>query len=90
MKLFLKELPQQVASTFTMMMIVFLVIGIFNGVETMSIARIIQFIGIAIIGGALQLVAFSDIFIEKLSHVKRLLVFILPFGIVTFLFAAYI
>ena len=87
MRIFMKELPKQVAYTFTIMMIVFLSIGFVRGVEAISIYRIIQLLGIAILGGILQLIAFSDIFIKKVSDIKRLLIFIVPFGVITFIFA---
>ena len=87
MKLFFKELPKQVAYTFTTMITVFLAIALIRGIETMSIHRLLQLFIIAIIGGAMQLVAFSDIFISKMSDIKRLTIFIIPFVIITMIFA---
>lgn len=87
MKIFMKELPKQIAYTFTIMMIFFLSIGFVRGIEEISIYRIIQLLGIAILGGILQLIAFSDIFINKVSDIKRLLIFIVPFGVITLIFA---
>ena len=87
MKIFIKELPKQVAYTFTMMLVVFLSIGLVIGIEQISIYRLVQLLGIAVFGGALQLIAFSDIFISKMSDIKRLLIFMIPFVIITLIFA---
>lgn len=86
MKLFFKELPKQVAYTFTAMITVFLTIGLIRGIEAISIHRLLQMFIIAIIGGAMQLVAFSEIFIKKMSDIKRLTIFTVPFVIVTMIF----
>ena len=69
------------------MMTVFLATSLLNGVETVSLYRIIQLFAIAAIGGALMLVAFSSIFIKKISFILRMVIFIIPFSVITLIFA---
>lgn len=87
MKMFIKRLPHEVAQIFLIMMIVFFVLALLNGVESISVYRIGQLLGIAVIGGALLLIAFSDVFIKKVSYIVRICVFIVPFFFVTLIFA---
>lgn len=86
MKTFIKELPKQISYTFTIMITVFLTIALLKGVKEISIYRLIQLLVIAVLAGALQLIAFSDIFIKKMSDIKRVTIFIVPFGLITLLF----
>lgn len=87
MRKFIKRLPQEVAHIFSIMMVVFFVSSLINGVEQVSVYKIGQLLGIAVLGGALLLVAFSDIFIKKVSYIVRICVFIVPFFVVTLMFA---
>ena len=87
MKLFIKRLPYEVAQIFSIMMVVFFVIALINGVESVSLYKIGQLLGIAIIGGALMLIAFSDMFIKKVSYIVRICIFIVALFFVTLIFA---
>lgn len=87
MKLFFKRLPHEVSQIFSIMMVVFLFTALINGAESFSIYRIAQLLAIAVLGGALILVAFSDIFLKKVSYVVRMCVFIVPFFFVTLIAA---
>lgn len=87
MRVFMKRLPQEVAHIFSIMMVVFIALALMNGVESVSVYRIAQLLGIAVLGGALMLIAFSDIFIKKVSYIVRICVFIVPFFFITLIFA---
>ncbi len=87
MKFFIKRLPHEVAQIFSIMMVVFFVIALLKGVESVSVYKIGQMLGIAIIGGALMLITFSDIFIKKVSYIVRICVFIISLFLVTLIFA---
>ena len=58
---FIKRLPCEVSRIFSIMMIVFFSMAFINGVEKISVCRIGQLLAIAILGGSLIIVAFSDI-----------------------------
>lgn len=87
LRLFLKRLPHEVAQIFSIMMVVFIFSALIHGVEQVSVYRIAQLLGIAILGGVLMLIAFSDIFIKKVSYIVRICIFIVPFFFVTLMFA---
>lgn len=87
MRIFLKRLPQEIAHIFSIMMVVFFVSALINGVESFSVYKIGQLLGIAVLGGVLLLIAFSDIFIKKVSYIVRICIFIVPFFFVSLIFA---
>ena len=87
MNLFFKRLPHEVAQIFSIMMVVFFFTALILGVESFSVYKIGQLFGIAIFGGALMLVSFSDIFIKKVSYIIRICIFIVPFFFITMIFA---
>ncbi|MEE0059648.1 MAG: hypothetical protein UE295_02340 [Acutalibacteraceae bacterium] len=87
MKKFIKRLPQEVSHIFSIMMVVFLVSALMNGVENISVYKIAQLFAIAVLGGMLLLIAFSDIFIKKVLYIVRICIFIVPFFFVTLIFA---
>lgn len=87
LKLFIKRLPHEVSQIFSIMMVVFLFTALINGAESFPIYRIAQLLGIAVLGGALILVAFSDIFLRKVSYLVRICIFIVPFFFVTLIAA---
>ena len=60
---FIKKLPCEVAQIFSIMMIVFTFSALMNGFDSISVYRIAQLFAIAVLGGALILFAFSDIFL---------------------------
>lgn len=86
-KLFMKRLPHEVSQIFSIMMVVFLFSALINGVESFPVYRIGQLLAIAVLGGVLILVAFSDIFIKKVAYIVRICVFIVPFFFVSLIFA---
>ncbi|MBQ8796250.1 MAG: hypothetical protein IJZ54_07485 [Clostridia bacterium] len=87
MKEFFAKLPQSIMLIFGIMMIVFTSVAFINGFETVSVYRIFQLLGIAVIAGALMLVAFSDIFIKKMNQILRAVIFMIPLMITTLVFA---
>ena len=87
MSKFIKRLPYEVSKIFSIMMIVFCSIAFINGVETISLNRIAQLFAIAILGGVLIIVSFSDIFFKKISYISRICTFIVPFFLISLIFA---
>ena len=87
MKEFFAKLPQSIMLVFGIVMIVFTTMAFINGFEAVSVYRIFQLLGIAVIAGALMLVAFSEIFIKNLNPVLRAIGFIIPLTITTMIFA---
>ena len=87
MKDFFAKLPQSIMLVFGIVMIVFTTMAFINGFEAVSVYRIFQLLGIAVIAGALMLVAFSEIFIKNLNPVLRAIGFIIPLTITTMIFA---
>lgn len=84
---FIKRLPCEVSRIFSIMMIVFFSMAFINGVEKISVCRIGQLLAIAILGGSLIIVAFSDIFLKKISYIFRICTFIVPFFFISLVFA---
>lgn len=87
MKEFFAKLPQSIMLIFGIVMIVFTSVAFINGFEAVSVYRIFQLLGIAVIAGALMLLAFSEIFIKKLNPVLRAVIFMIPLMITTLVFA---
>lgn len=86
-KQFFKMLPIETAKIFTIIMTVHITISLVLGVEVISVNRNLQLLAISVLGGALMLTAFSDIFVKKISFIWRLVIFIVPFFIITMIFA---
>ena len=82
------QIPKNTAFSFSMSMIVFLVLGSIFGKETMSIRMIIQLLALCVVAAILQMGAFTDIIIPKMSYVKRMCLFMFPFLTVIIAFAA--
>lgn len=87
MKKFIKKVPEQIASTFTIMMVVFTVISSMNGIESIPVNRLGEMIFLAVIGGILMEFAFGKCVFKQMNDVKRVCIFIVPFAFVTFLAA---
>ena len=83
----ISQIPKYTAYSFSMSMVVFMVISLIVGVESMSTSRLIQLLIICIVAAILQMIAFSDICIKKLAYTKRLVVFMFPFLVVITAFA---
>ena len=83
----ISQIPKYTAYSFSMSMVVFMVISLIVGVESMSTGRLIQLLIICIVAAILQMIAFSDICIKKLAYTKRLVVFMFPFLVVITAFA---
>lgn len=86
-KIFMKRLPHEIAQIFSIMMVVFFVSALINGVECFSVYKVGQLLAIAVLGGVLILVAFSDIFIKKVSYIVRICIFVVPFFFISLIFA---
>lgn len=84
---FIKRLPCEVSRIFSIMMIVFFSMAFINGVEKISVCRIGQLLAIAILGGSLIIIAFSDIFLKKIPYIFRICTFIVPFFFISLVFA---
>ena len=80
-------IPKYTAFSFSMSMIVFMTIGFFLGEEAMQLKMIIQLLALCTVSAVLQLVAFSELFFEKMSYTKRMCVFMFPFLVVIIGFA---
>lgn len=76
------QIPKYTSYSFSMSMVVFIIVGMIVGMEEMSISMIIQLLIICIIAAILQMIAFTDIFIKKLLYTKRLSIFMFPFLVV--------
>lgn len=87
MKEFFAKLPQSIMLIFGVVMTVFTTVAFANGFEALSVYRVYQLLGVAVIAGALMLIAFSDIFIKKLNPVLRAIIFMIPLMITTLIFA---
>lgn len=88
MKEFFAKLPQSIMLIFGIMMTVFAIGKYISGFRSdISVYMIFQLLGIAVIAGALMLIAFSDIFIKKINQVLRAIIFMIPLMITTLVFA---
>lgn len=87
MREFIKRVPAQIASTYTIMLITFTMISSIRGVELMPVSRLAELFLLAVIGGILMEIAFGQCVFRKLSDIKRVCIFMVPFAIVTFLVA---
>ena len=87
MKEFFAKLPQSIMLIFGIVIVVFTTVAFANGFEALSVYRVYQLLGIAVVAGALMLVAFSDIFIKKMNQVLRAVIFMIPLMITTLVFA---
>lgn len=87
MKQFIKNIPSQIASTFTIMCMCFTVISLLKGKETIPLLRLIGLLFIATLGGILMEFAFGKCIFKQMSDIKRVCIFIVPFAIVTFICA---
>lgn len=87
MKKFAKNIPGQITDTFAIMMLCFTVISCSMGVETIPITRLVEFFILSTIGGIWMEFAFGTCIIRKMSDVKRVCIFIVPFAIITFICA---
>lgn len=86
-KKIISQIPKYTAYSFSMSMVVFMVIGLITGVEGMPMSMLIQLLVVCIIAAILQMIAFSDICIKKLAYIKRLSIFMFPFLVVITAFA---
>lgn len=87
MKEFFAKLPQSIMLIFGIVMIVFTSIAFINGFEAVSVYRIFQLLGIAVIAGALMLIMFSNIFIKNMNQILRAVVYIISLMLTTLVFA---
>ena len=83
----ISQIPKYTAYSFSMSMVVYIVIGLIAGVESMAIDMLVQLLIVCIIAAILQMIAFSDICIKKLAYTKRLTIFMFPFLAVITAFA---
>lgn len=87
MKRFVKNIPGQIGSTFAIMVVCFTMISFSKGIETIPTTRLVELLVLAIIGGIWMEFAFGTCIIKRMSDVKRICLFIVPFAIVTFICA---
>lgn len=72
-------IPKYTAYSFSMSIIVALVFAFIFGAQAVSVNMLIQLLVICAIGSVLQMIAFTDLLIKKLSYIKRLALFMFPF-----------
>ncbi len=87
MKEFVKNVPAQIASTFAIMVVCFTMISFAKGIATISTTRLLELLVLAIIGGIWMEFAFGTCIIRKMSEIKRICLFIVPFALITFICA---
>ena len=68
----ISQIPKYTAYSFSMSMVVYIVIGLIAGVESMSLSILIQLLIVCFIAAILQMIAFSDICMYRpfISFVK--------------------
>lgn len=87
MKQFMKNIPGQIAGTFTIMMMCFMVISLFKDAETIPMTLLLEMFLLSAIGGIWMEFTFGTCVIKGMTDAKRICLFIVPFAIVTFLYA---
>lgn len=87
MKRFIKNIPGQIANTYTIMLICFSVISQVQGKEVVPSKLLLQLLGLSVMGGILMEFSFGECIFKKMSDVKRICIFTIPFCIITFVFA---
>lgn len=87
MKKFIKNIPGQIVSTFGIMVTCFTAIAFAKGIESIPTIRLVELLVLAILGGIWMEFAFGTCIIKKMTDVKRICLFIVPFALVTFLCA---
>lgn len=87
MKHFMKNIPGQIAVTYAVMMVCFAIITWSRGIDTIPTARLAELFLLSVAGGIWMEVSFGTCLIRKMADAKRVCIFILPFAVVTFLFA---
>lgn len=87
MKHFMKNIPGQIAVTYTIMMVCFTIISWLKGIDTIPTARLAELFLLSVAGGIWMEVSFGTYVIRKMADAKRVCIFTVPFAIVTFLFA---
>ncbi len=78
----ISQIPKHTAYSFSMSMVVFIVISLIVGMESISTNSLIQLLIICIVTAILQIIAFSNICIKNLAYTKRLAVFMFPFLVI--------
>lgn len=64
---------------FTGSMLLMLLVAWGGGMESLPLGCIVSLLLVSIAGGALQVVAYTDLFIKNMPYTRRMLVFLLPF-----------
>lgn len=78
-KKFISKISVYTAYTFSISIIVFIVIGLIIGIEGMTIGMLMQLLILCILSSMLQIIIFSDLCLKKLSYIKRLIIFMFLF-----------
>ena len=87
MREFWKKIPAQIANTYTIMLMCFTIISLISGVEMMPVKRLAELFVLAVIGGFWMEIAFGECVFQKMSDMKRVCIFIIPFAVITFILA---
>lgn len=85
MKNFIKNIPGQIAGTFTVMTICFTIISFALGVKTIPVTRLAELFLLSVPGGIWMEFSFGTCFIKKMADEKRACIFVVPFAAVTFI-----
>ncbi len=81
-------LKSAVGLCFTGAMFFLLLVAWVLGMESLPVSYIVSLLVISIIGGSLQVVAYTDLLIKHMPYTRRILVFIVPFFITLVAIAA--
>ncbi|MDE6904920.1 MAG: hypothetical protein K2P76_08325 [Lachnospiraceae bacterium] len=85
MKNFIKNIPAQIAGTYTIMSICFTIISFAVGAETIPVTRLAELFLLSVPGGIWMEFSFGTCFIKRMADAKRACIFVVPFAAVTFI-----
>lgn len=83
----MKNIPGQIAVTYTIMMVCFTIISWLKGIDTIPTARLAELFLLSVAGGIWMEVSFGTCVIQKMADAKRVCIFTVPFAMITFLSA---
>lgn len=87
MKIFIKNIPGQSAVTFAIMTMCYTIITLAKGDTQMPVIRLPELFLLSVFGGILMEFAFGTCVFKQITDVKRVFIFIIPFSVITFIFA---
>lgn len=85
MKKFLIEFKSEFQSTFSLMMIIFIMANFIKKNEMISLNLLIQMMMLAIIVSLLIMLCFKDYLLKKISEPLRIILFVVVFGVLSYI-----